>query len=385
MRIGFDAKRAFQNNTGLGHYSRTLLSSLATYFPQHEYFLFAPKITNRFCTDDFSNMHPVSPQKFPEKIFPSLWRSNWVTKDLLKNKIALYHGLSHEIPVGITSTGIRSVVTIHDLIFERYPRQHHKIDVLIYRKKFRYACIHADKVIAVSLQTKQDLMNFYHVPEEKISVCYQSCNPRFGQTISDTEKERIRELYKLPRQFFLSVGSIIERKNLLIVCKAIQRLKNRIAIPLVVIGQGGKYKHAVQQFIREHKLEKEIIFLSDSAVAKASEGFNNSADFPAIYQLATAMIYPSVFEGFGIPVLEALWSRLPVITSNVSCMPETGGDAALYVSPYDYEDLADKMETIATDSTVAQQMKEKGWSHAQQFTQQKCAVAVMDVYNQLLL
>src|SRR5215213_9732711 len=98
MRIGFDAKRAFQNNTGLGHYSRTLIASLATHYPQHEYFLFAPKRTDRFNTASFPNTHIISPQTFPSNIFTAAWRSNWVKKDLLKNHIDLYHGLSHEIP-----------------------------------------------------------------------------------------------------------------------------------------------------------------------------------------------------------------------------------------------------------------------------------------------
>ena len=138
MNIGFDAKRAYQNSTGLGHYSRTLISSLAEFFPGNNYYLFAPKITNTFNITGFTNIHPVSPVHFPASLFKSIWRSNWVKKDLQRNHIDIYHGLSHEIPVGITRTGIRSVVTMHDLIFERYPEQYNPIDRIIYRKKFRY-------------------------------------------------------------------------------------------------------------------------------------------------------------------------------------------------------------------------------------------------------
>ena len=174
MNIGFEAKRAYSNGTGLGHYSRTLISSLAQYHAEHRYFLFAPKTTDLFNATAFNNIETVTPQWFPAKLFPSIWRSNWVTRDLKKQKIDLYHGLSHEIPIGIHKTGIHSVVTMHDLIFERYPKQYNPIDVQIYRKKFQYACTHADRVIAISKQTKDDLIELYKVPESKIDICYQS-------------------------------------------------------------------------------------------------------------------------------------------------------------------------------------------------------------------
>lgn len=384
MRIGFDAKRAFQNSTGLGHYSRTLVASLAQYFPDNDYFLFAPKITSRFDTHAYHNIKRVAPQQFPYTILRSAWRSSGVKKDLVKNNIDIYHGLSHEIPVGIQQTGIRSVVTMHDLIFERFPHQYKKLDILIYRKKFKYACKHADAVIAISEQTRQDLVDYYKVPAEKITVCYQSCDPIFAERISAEEKEKIRRLYNLPPRFFLNVGSIIERKNLLTICKAVNHLKNKLPIPLVVIGGGGKYKKQVKEYIRSTGLEKQIIFLSENEETKQNEGFKSSAHFPAIYQMAEAMIYPSTFEGFGIPILEALFSRVPVITSNVSCMPEAGGDAALYIDPYDYESLSLKMENIANNKTMAASITEKGWGHAQNFSQQKTAAHVMNVYKKLM-
>jgi len=382
MNIGFDAKRAYQNSTGLGHYSRTLITSLATFYPENDYYLFAPKITGAFITGTLSNLHTVSPVHFPAKQFKSAWRSKWVKKDLLKNGINVYHGLSHEIPVGINKTAIKSVVTIHDLIFERYPKQYNPVDNIIYRHKFRYACNNADSIIAISQQTKQDIIDFYKIPEKKISVCYQSCNPIFNSIVSEQKKEEIRTLYNLPKKYFLYVGSIIERKNLLLICKAIKQLDN--SIPLVVIGDGGAYKQKVKTFIAENRLAEKIIFLSENPAARSSAAFRSSADFPAIYQMATAMIYPSFFEGFGIPVLEALCSRLPVITSNVSCMPETGGDAALYVDPNNENDLALSMKAVAENAELTNSMKEKGIIHALNFTPQITAKAVMEVYKSLL-
>jgi glycosyltransferase involved in cell wall biosynthesis len=383
MNIGFDAKRAFQNSTGLGHYSRTLISSLATYFPDDNYFLFAPKITEQFNTQPFKNIHSIAPSTFPSSLLKSIWRSNWVKKDLVKNNIDIYHGLSHEIPLGIEKTNIKSVVTIHDLIFERYPHQYSKIDVQIYRKKFRYACQNANKIIAISQQTKQDVIDFYKIDAAKIEVCYQSCNPIFFNTIGEEEKKRIKKLYNLPPQFYLYVGSVIERKNLLTLCKAIKEINN--GIPLVVIGSGDGYMQKVKLFIAANNLQQQVIFLSEDEATKNLAGFKNSTDFPAIYQCATALIYPSIFEGFGIPILEALASNVPVITSNVSCMPETAGNAALYVNPYDVDELANALNKITTDIFVREDLIAKGQQHAQQFTQQKCAAAVMEVYRGLVV
>lgn len=383
MRIGFDAKRAFHNQTGLGHYSRTLLHSLARYYPEHEYLLFNPKPSSLFSFNEPA-LKEIGPHQWIHRLFSSAWRSSWVKTDIKRLGIQLYHGLSHEVPMGISRTGIPSVVTMHDLIHERYPEQYKKIDVSIYRKKFRYACTHADRVIAISEQTKQDLINFYHTPEEKIRVCYQACNPAFGQTISAEEKKQVGKRYNLPERFFLYVGSIIERKNLLTICKAMFLRRHESPVPLVVIGSGGTYKQQVKDYVLQSGLEQKIIFLSDTPAAKASAAFQSAAAFPAIYQQALAMIYPSVFEGFGIPVLEALWSRIPVITSNVSCMPETGGDAAYYINPASAEEMAKAMLAIESDPGLVRTMIEKGWNHAHRFTDKTCAEAVMNVYRELL-
>lgn len=382
MNIGFDAKRAYHNGTGLGHYSRTLIRSLSEYFPEHEYYLFNPKASSVFSLEG-KNLHEVQPAGFPSTLFRSVWRSSWVKKDLKKHTIGLYHGLSHEIPIGIEKTGIKSVVTIHDLIHERFPEQYNPIDVKIYDKKFRYSCHHANKIIAISQQTKKDIIDFYKIPEGKIEVCYQACNPAFAKEVDAQEKKRVKALYGLPDRFFLYVGSIIERKNLLNICKAAFLLRNEIDIPVVAIGDGSKYKQQVKDYIRQNGLEKKIIFLSENPSAKSFPSFQSATDFPAIYQSAIAMIYPSFFEGFGIPVLEALWSRLPVITSNVSCLPEAGGEGAYYINPNSAEEIAIGMKRIFTDQEFAERMKVKGWQHAQSFAPQKCAASVMNTYKMI--
>jgi len=383
MNIAFDAKRAYSNSTGLGHYSRTLISALSDFFPEHEYFLCTPKLSGRFNVEALRHAYAVMPQHFPSSVFTAAWRSSWIKQDLQALKIDLYHGLSNEIPIGIEKTGVKSVVTIHDLIFERFPDQYNRIDVKIYRRKFRYACEHSNKIIAISEQTKKDIIEFYKIPGNKISVCYQSCNAAFGLEVSDSERQRIKQQYNLPANFFLYVGSIIERKNLLTVCKAMLQLKDTLNIPLVVIGEGKKYKSIVKESISKHSLQSQIIFLSENQSLKSLKSFQSSIDFPAIYQQALCMIYPSIFEGFGIPVLEALWSKIPVITSNISSLPEAGGDAALFVDPLNAEQLADAMRAVYTNAELRRKLIDKGWQYAQNFLSEKAAACVMNVYKGL--
>lgn len=375
MKIGFDAKRAFHNSTGLGNYSRTLIEGLARFYPQHQYYLFNPRPSGSY-QPPFSNVHEIRPSGI-HKNFSSLWRSSWMKKDLQKTGIDLYHGLSHEIPVGIEKTKIPSVVTIHDLIFEKYPEQFKKIDVHIYRKKFRNACIHSNRIIAISRKTKQDIVELYKIDAGKIDVCYQSCDPVFEKETGKEQIEKVRRQYQLPGRFFLYVGSIIERKNLMNICRAMKQVKDQINVPLVVIGEGKSYKQKLKQFIGENKLESNIVFLS-GAQSPVKD------DLAAIYQMAIALVYPSFYEGFGLPVLEALWSRTPVITSGVSCLPEAGGEAAYYVNPASSEEIAKAMLTLFSDEALRKNMIEKGWQHAQNFSLDKCAASVMNVYNKIV-
>ncbi|MET0637530.1 MAG: glycosyltransferase family 1 protein [Chitinophagaceae bacterium] len=381
MNIGFDAKRAYHNNTGLGYYSRTLVRLLADHYPENRYYLFNPKHKAGYSFDP-TIFKEINPSGFLSRLFPSAWRSSWVTSDLKSHHIDLYHGLSHEIPMGISKTSTRSVVTIHDLIHERFPEQYKAIDRRIYTSKYKYACKHADHIIAISEQTRRDLIEFYKTPPEKVTVCYQSCSPLFGIMSSREDRSRIRAKYNLPNEFFLSVGTINDRKNLLNVCKAMFLLRDEVKVPLVIIGRGsGAYYTSVKDFILQHHLEKRIIFLSEDEKAKTDRTWLVTEDMPVIYQLATAMVYPSFFEGFGAPIMEALWSQLPVITSNVSCMPEIGGDAALYVHPASSVEIAEAMKNVYTDESLRQSMKIKGIVHALGFTPEKYAASVMDVYK----
>lgn len=382
MKIGFDAKRAFQNSTGLGNYSRSLVGGLAAAFPQHHYTLFAAKPTALFNTAAFNNIDIVSPQTKLDQSFPAWWRRSRMVKDILKNGIDLFHGLSNELPAGIERSGAKSVITVHDLIFERYPETYHFDQRFSHRWKMKHSCEVADAVIATSNQTRQDLIEYYKIAADKIFVCYQNCSSLFETQWNEEDKARIKKKYQLPDQFFLFVSSITKRKNLIDICKALALLKNKTAIPLVVIGDGKKDKEDVKKYLVENGLSNSVIFLNELPQS-AAPGFTGSADFPGIYQQALALVYPSLFEGFGIPLLEAMWSGLPVISSNSSSLPEVAGDAALYFSPGDVETLAAHLFRISKDTELTNDLKVNGLKRAGLFTSQKHAQSVMDVYQHL--
>lgn len=383
MNIGFDAKRAYHNNTGLGFFSRVLIRLLADQYPEHTYYLFNPKPGRSFHPEQ-KNIREVLPGALLHRLLSAAWRSRWVTKDLSRMGIDLYHGLSHEIPAGLPNTGIPSVVTIHDLFPEIYPEQYKPIDVKIYRAKLRYACRNATKVMAISEETKRHIVKFYGTPPEKVDVIYQSCAPAFMVMEPEEKKEAVRKKYRLPEAFFLHVGTIIERKNLLNICKALNLIRNEISIPLVVVGNDGGFRDKVKAYLKEAQLEDRVYFLSEQLALEGKEPFVATENLPALYQLATAMIYPSYFEGFGMPIIEAMAGGVPVITATTSCLPEIAGTAAWLADPDSPEEMAAGFRKICTDASFADAMRSKGLENAQRFRPEVYAGDVMKLYQSIL-
>jgi glycosyltransferase involved in cell wall biosynthesis len=372
LRIGFDAKRAFLNNTGLGNYSRSVITSLASSFPENEYFLYTTKQIRNSRTADMLS-HPAIQVRMPNiPVLKSLWRSRFVVNRLLKDRIDLYHGLSHEIPVSIQNTSIKTVVTIHDLIFLRYPQYYKPADRKIYEMKFRNACKNANKVIAISEQTKRDIIHYFGTDDSKIEVVYQSCDPSFALKYSSDHLSMIRAKYHLPEKFLLNVGTIEDRKNLMLIVKALSRIPEEIK--LVVIGKETPYAGKVKKYLAEHQLESRVLFLKDIPFG----------DLPAIYQLANIFVYPSEFEGFGIPVLEALNAGVPVIAATGSCLEEAGGSSSLYIPPTDHVALAVAINNILQDSGLSNNMIAAGKLYAERFKENAHAENLMRIYKNLL-
>lgn len=289
----------------------------------------------------------------------------------MDDRVDLYHGLSNELPFALDRSGIKSVVTIHDLIFLRHPELYPRIDRRIYFRKTLNAVKTADRIIAISRQTRDDLVELLDADEQKIRIIHQGCNPWFYEPVGAAERERIRRKYALPEQYLLYVGTIEERKNLLTIIRALH--EHRIDIPLVAVGGKTPYFDKISNYIAEHKV-KNIHF----------HHHIDNADLPGIYQQSEAFIYPSSYEGFGIPVLEALNSGVPVITSSGGCLEETAGEGGVLVEPGDADALADAIQNVLSDSALREHLVKKGKAHAQQFRAEHTIPGVMQVYKECL-
>ncbi len=368
MNIGFDAKRAFYNRTGLGNYSRNIFQYLNKFYPENKYFLFSPKENNSFDFEGKTDANIILANGFIGKKIPSLWRSFFISKDIEKYKLDIYHGLSNEIPKGINSQTTKTIVTIHDLIFLRFPELYKPTDRFIYNKKFKFACQKADKIIAISQQTKQDIIQFYKINHEKIEVVYQSCDPIYYKVCNNEKKVAVQKKYNLPLQYILNVGTVERRKNILSVIKAL-KLGN-IKMPLVVVGRKTSYQQEIDSFIVKNNLTSQIIFIDNV----------DFLDLPAIYQMSSLFVYPSIFEGFGIPIIEAINSKVPVITSNISSLPEAGGKKSLYVEPYNIEQISEMIKKVLENKTLKNNIIEESYAFVQKFRGENIAKDIMRVY-----
>lgn len=371
MKIGYEAKRVFHNKTGLGNYSRDLIRILSTYYPDNDYFLYNPKEKSKLLfTTNNTNVFEKLPSTTFYKKFKNLWRQKGIVNDLVADEIELFHGLSGEIPMGLKKKNIKSVVTIHDLIFMRYPNLYGFFDRKMHYLKFKKAAFNSDIIIAISEQTKKDIVTFLGVEPDKIKVIYQGCQDVFKKHYTDEEINAIKAKFELPDVFVLNVGTLEERKNALIIVEAIKDLDTK----LVLIGKSTSYTEKIHHYIKEHQLEHKVQFLSGLT----------STELAIVYQLATVFVYPSIFEGFGIPIIEALFSKTPVITTNSGVFPEAGGPNSIYIDPTDSAELKNQLELLLDDKKLRDTISEKGFDYVQRFNDDKIAAAIMKCYIDLL-
>ena len=373
--IGFDAKRIVRNGTGLGSYGRTLVNDLAQR-QDLELRLYAPdkgrddlrsQIIERpnvsFCYPHFSSFFHLP---------SSWWRVKDVVSDLQRDGVQLYHGLSGELPIGIRQSGIRSVVTIHDLIFLRHPEFYHWLDTKIYAWKFRQTLKEADHIIAISECTKRDIQYYGDVDDSKISIVYQSFAPRFSAIVTDEQRSQVRTTYQLPERYILNVGSIEARKNILQAVQALPLLPDDIA--LVIVGRHTSYTDQVLQYVREHRLEQRVRVLHGVP----------DEHLPVLYAMAEAFVYPSVYEGFGIPIIEAISCGLPVVACTGSCLEEAGGPDSYYVQPGNVEAMADAIRHTLIGAEGRELRIENSKKYIRRFGGCNVASQVADIYQRLL-
>ena len=369
--IGFDAKRIVRNGTGLGSYARTLVNALS----ENEHLqlnLYAPDEGRDDLRQQIVNREKVKfvyPEGLHFRFQRDLWRTKGVVKQLKEDGVQLYHGLSGELPTGLKAAGIPGVVTIHDMIFLRHPEYYHWWDVEIYRRKFKSTLKEASRIIAISECTKRDILHYGDFPEDKIDVIYQGCSNRFRKPVSEADKNRVKAKYNLSDNFILNVGSIEARKNVLLAVKALGCLLD--SFRMVIVGKHTKYTDEVIAYVKKNGLEDRVQIL---------HGIPDD-DLPVIYHLAKVFVYPSRYEGFGIPIIEAIQTGLPVVACTGSCLEEAGGPDCLYVSPDDVEGMANAIKQAIAEKDVR---VPRAQEYIKRFENSNLAAQVIEEYEKTI-
>lgn len=372
MRIGFDAKKIMSNLTGIGNYSRGIVN-LLTEKGDDECVLFAPKKGEERCLAGLRPSENIEYVycKSGSGLVRNYWRNFSIVDDIRKSGVEIFHGLSNELPFGIQKADCKTVVTIHDLIFLRYPETYDWLSRKILEAKTRYACRVADRIIAVSEQTKRDIVDFYGVSPDKIDVLYQGCHDLFKQKLTNEEIAEVKAVYGLPERYMLAVGTIEDRKNHTTVIDALAKLEDDV--PLVIVSK----KTSLQQ-----KLEEQIARLGVKDRVTIINGVPLK-HLPALYQGSEFAIYLSYFEGFGIPVLEGITSGVPVIAATGSCLEEAGGKGAIYCSPFDSDKVASTMHKLLNSQPLRNKLIEEGKKHITNFTDQALTTSLRNFYQKL--
>ena len=368
MRIAIDARKL--RDFGIGTYIRNILIELSRLDQVTEYVVLC-RPDDQDSGDVLGRNFRMVPETAPTYSLAEQFR---IPLSLAREGVKLVHEPHYVLPPAIRC---RSVVTIHDCIHLMFPQYLPSKLAYVYAKGSMWSATRkADRVLTVSEASKRDILRFFDIPPEKVEVIYNAIDERFLGAADANRMELTRRRYQLDHPFVLYVGNIKPHKNIerLVEAFAIAKRSGPDDLKLIVIGDELSKYPVLRQSVHRHKLDKHVRFL----------GFQPQETLAAFYRLARAFVFPSLYEGFGLPPLEAMASGTPVITSNVSSLPEVVGDAALLIDPTRPEEIAAAMRRVLTEPSLRDDLRERGLRRVQEFSWDRSIRRVRDIYEEVL-
>lgn len=364
MRVAIDARKL--HDFGIGTYIRNLLRHLARIDRDTEFVVLCAEADldlPRQLGENFRGVREASPNY-------SIREQIRIPYVLVRERPDVYHAPHYVLPPAVPC---RSVVTIHDTIHLRFPQYLPNRAAYAYARSLMWAAARrSDRILTVSESSKRDILTYFNVDPEKIVVVYNGLDERFSVEPPPDEIARVRERFQLDHGFVLYVGNIKPHKNLVRLIEAFDGLRHEgfDDLKLLIIGDEISKWPALRRAVHRYKLHKHVRFL----------GFQSDETLASLYRLAAVFVFPSLYEGFGLPPLEAMASGTPVVTSNVSSLPEVAGDAALLVDPYDVEAIKEGITRVLTDRAFRDELRRRGLQRAREFSWERSVARTREIY-----
>ena len=375
MKIAIDATIVREENTGTGFYILNLLNGLLKIDAKNEYIIFIDESVARNMLKIKKHNFKIVNKVFKYKLTRILWQLIILPMVLKKKKVDILHSANYVTP--LYKLGFKIIVTIHDLTFILFPEKYTITKRLFYRMMIPIFVKISDKIIAISNNTKNDILKIFKVPDKKVVVIYATCSENFNNIIDENKNLEVLSKYNIDKAYMLFVGMIEPRKNIISILNAFKEMDTEINADLVIVGKKGWYFKEIEDFVTESKklsLRNKVIFT----------GYVPENEMKSLFQNALFFIFPSFYEGFGLPPLQAMACGTPVITSNISSLPEVVGDAAIFIDPYKSEELKNAMLYLYKNFEKRKELIKKGFSQCDKFRIEIVAKNLVDVMESMV-
>ncbi len=373
MRVGFDITAIPKAKSGVGFYVLNLLKALADVDKDDVFYVFSKKEDASLPDLAAENFRTIQCST-DNRLLRLWWEQAVLPRHMAANKLDVFHSPHYTIPL---KCRIPTVTTFHDMTFFSHPEVHERSKVVFFQRMIKLAADRASAIIAVSESTKNDAVKFLGLQEDRIDVVYEGVDVDFYRPLDETDGlEPVRAKYGLEKDFILFVGTLEPRKNITGVIEAFSRVVGGVKkeYNLVVAGTKGWNYQSVFELVQRLNIEREVVFT----------GYVPEEELPLLLNAASVFVYPSFYEGFGIPPLEAMACGTPVVTSNISSLPEVVGDAGILVDPNDPDAIADAIQRILSDDGLRRELAAKGVARAKLFSWQKAAGETLAIYRRVV-